>query len=77
MTWNTWSDSSCILVDITNIQDVKTKGMSVTVLQGITEAQWTSLGLSDKKTVFAWYMEVTASTGILKIRQIRVNYNTM
>lgn len=77
VTWKTWNGSSWILVDITNIQYVKTKGMSVTVLQGITEAQWASLGLSDKKIRFAWYMEVTASTDILKIRQIRVNYNTM
>ncbi|MBE6068091.1 MAG: hypothetical protein E7211_10445 [Clostridium lundense] len=77
VTWRGWNGSSWVLVDKTNIQDVKTKGMSVTVLQGITEAQWASLGLSDKKIRFAWYMEVTASTDILKIRQIRVNYNTM
>lgn len=75
VTWKAWNGGSWVLVDITNMQDVKTKGMSVAVLQGITEAQWTSLGLSNKNIRFAWYMEVTASTDILKIKQIRVNYN--
>ncbi|APM39830.1 hypothetical protein [Clostridium kluyveri] len=28
----------------------------VSVLQGITEMQWTPLGLLDKKIKFAWYM---------------------
>ncbi|UZQ49975.1 hypothetical protein [Clostridium kluyveri] len=72
-----WNRSSWILLDITNMEDVKTKGMTVSVLQGITEAQWTSLGLSDKKIRFAWYMEITASTDVLKLKEIRVSYNTM
>jgi len=62
-------------LDITNIEDVKSKGMSAAVLQGITEAQWISLGLSSRKIRFAWYMEITASTDVLKLRAIRVNYN--
>ncbi|WP_147564967.1 hypothetical protein [Clostridium tyrobutyricum] len=74
--WKAWNGSSWVLVDITNMQDAKSKGMSVAVLQGITEAQWTSLGLSSKKIKFAWYMEVVASTDVLKLKQIRVNYNT-
>lgn len=76
LTWKTWDGSSWVLVDITNMQDVKTKGMSVEVLQGITEAKWTSLGLLNKTVRFAWYMEVTSSVDILKLKQIRVNYNT-
>ncbi|KZL93979.1 hypothetical protein [Clostridium magnum] len=76
VSWKTCNGSSWVLVDITNIQDVKNKGMSVTILQGITEAQWTSLGISNKKIRFAWYMEVTSSTDILKLKQVRVNYNT-
>lgn len=77
VTWKAWNGSSWVLVDITNMQDVKTKGMSVVTLQGITEAQWTSLGLSNKKIRFAWYMEVTSSADILKLKQIRLNYNTV
>lgn len=77
VSWKAWNSSSWGLVDITNMQDVKSKGMSVLVLQGITEAQWTSLDLSNKKIRFAWYMEITSSTDILKLKQIRVNYNTV
>ncbi|QCH27786.1 hypothetical protein [Clostridium tyrobutyricum] len=76
-TWKAWNGSSWVLVDIENMQDVKLKGMSVADLQGITEAQWTSLGLLDKKMRFAWYMEITSSTDILKLKQIRVNYNAV
>ncbi len=75
ISWKAWDGSLWILVDITNIQDVKSKGMSAADLQGITEAQWTSLGLSDKRMRFAWYMEVSSSTDILKLKEIRVNYN--
>ncbi|WP_195510004.1 hypothetical protein [Clostridium tyrobutyricum] len=77
VSWKAWDGSSWILVDITNMQDVKSKGMSSADLQGITEAQWTSLGLLDKKMRFAWYMEITSSTDILKLKQIRVNYNAV
>lgn len=76
VSWKAWNGSSWKLVDITNMQDGKSKGMSVSVIQGITEAQWTSLDLSNKKIRFAWYMEITASTDVLKLKQIRVNYNT-
>lgn len=76
VSWKAWDGGSWILVDATNIEDVKSKGMSVAALQGITEEQWTALGLSNKKIRFAWYMEVNSSTDILKLRQIRVNYNT-
>lgn len=76
VSWKAWNGSSWGLVDITNMQDVKSKGMSVSVIQGITEAQWTSLDLSNKKIRFAWYMEITESTDVLKLKQIRVNYNT-
>jgi hypothetical protein len=75
--WEAWNGSSWILVDITNMEDVKTKGMTVTTLQGITEAQWTSLGLSDKKIRLAWYMEVSSSTDVLKLKEVRINYNTV
>jgi len=74
--WKSWNGSSWVSVDITNMEDVKTKGMTILVLQGVTEAQWTSLGLLDKKIRFTWYMEITASTDILKLKEIRVNYNT-
>lgn len=77
VSWKAWNGGLWVLVDITNIQDVKTKGMSVTVLQGITEAQWTSLGLTNKTIRFTWYMELNSSTDILKLKQIRVNYNTV
>lgn len=77
VTWKAWNGSSWVLIDITNMEDVKTKGMSVATFQGITEAQWTSLGLSNKKLRFAWYMEVTSSADVLKLKQIRINYNTM
>lgn len=76
VSWKVWNGSSWELVDITNMQDVKSKGMSVSVIQGITEAQWTSLDLSNKKIRFAWYMEIIASTDVLKLKQIKVNYNT-
>lgn len=76
VSWKAWNSSSWGLVDITNMQDVKSKGMSVAILHGITEAQWTSLDLSNKKIRFAWYMEITSSTDVLKLKQIRVNYNT-
>lgn len=75
VSWKAWNGSSWVLVDMSNIQDVKSKGMSVAVLQGITEAQLTTLGLSNKKMRFAWYMEIIASTDVLKLKQIRVNYN--
>ncbi|WP_446898892.1 hypothetical protein ACSVC9_02995 [Clostridium sp. LBM24168] len=77
VSWKAWNGSSWILVDITNMEDVKTKGMSVSVLQGITEAQWTSLGLSNKKMRFGWYMEVAASTDVLKLKELRINYNVI
>jgi hypothetical protein len=77
VSWKAWDGSSWILVDITNMQDVKSKGMSAADLQGITEAQWTSLGLSDKKMRFAWYMEVSSSTDILKLKELRINYNVI
>ncbi|AOR24894.2 hypothetical protein [Clostridium taeniosporum] len=76
VSWKAWNSSSWGLVDMTNMQDVKSKGMSISVLQGITEAQWTSLDLSNKKIRFAWYMEITSSTDVLKLKQIRINYNT-
>lgn len=76
VSWKVWNGSSWELVDITNMQDVKSKGMSVSVIQGITETQWTSLDLSNKKIRFAWYMEIIASTDVLKLKQIKVNYNT-
>ncbi len=75
--WKAWNESLWVLVDITNMEDVKTKGMTVSVLQGITEAQWTSLGISDKKIRFAWHMEISSSTDVLKLKEIRVNYNTV
>lgn len=75
VTWKAWNGGSWVLVDITNIQDVKTKGMSVATLQGITEAQWTSLGLANKTIRFAWYMELSASTDVIRLMQIRINYN--
>lgn len=74
--WKTWSGSTWDTINIYNLEDIKTSGMSVAILQGITEVQWTSLNLSNKKIRFAWYMEITASTDILKLKQIRVNYNT-
>jgi hypothetical protein len=77
VSWKAWDGSSWILVDITNMQDVKSKGMSAADLQGITEAQWTSLGLSYKRIRFAWYMEVSSSADVLKLKEIRVNYNTV
>ncbi|APM39922.1 hypothetical protein [Clostridium kluyveri] len=75
--WKAWNGSSWILVDIENMHDVKIKGMSTADLQGITEAQWTSLGLLDKKIRFAWYMEVSSSTDILKLKELRINYNVI
>jgi len=66
VSWKAWDGSSWALVDITNMEDVKTKGMTITTLQGITEAQWTSLGLSDKKIRLAWYMEVSSSADVLR-----------
>lgn len=77
VSWKSWDGSSWILVDITNMQDVKSKGMTVAVLQGITEAQWTALGLLNKKMRFGWYMEISGSTDELKLNQIRVNYDTV
>ncbi|AND85557.1 hypothetical protein GTH52_01100 [Clostridium tyrobutyricum] len=77
VSWKVWDGSSWILVDITNMQDVKSKGMSAAVLQGISEAQWTSLGLSDKRIRFAWYMEVSSSTDILKLKELRINYSLL
>ena len=59
------------------MEDVKARGMTVATLQGISETQWMSLGLSDKKIRFAWCMEITVSTDILKLKEIRVNYITM
>jgi len=50
--------------------------MTVSTLQGITEAQWTSLGLTNREIRFAWYMEINSSTDILKLKQLRINYNT-
>lgn len=75
--WKTWSGSDWNIINADNFDDVKTNGMMVAVLQGITEPQWTSLSLSNKKIRFAWYMEITASTDILKLKQIRINYNTI
>ncbi|WP_147565162.1 hypothetical protein [Clostridium tyrobutyricum] len=75
VSWKVWNGSSWVLVDITNIEDVKSKGMPAAVLQGITEAQWTSIGLSNKKIRFGWYMEVTVSSDVLKLKEIRINYN--
>lgn len=77
VSWKSWDGSSWILVDITNMQDVKSKGMTVAVIQGITEAQWTSLGLLNKKVRFGWYMEISGSTDKLKLNQVRVNYDTV
>lgn len=77
VTWKSWDGSSWILVDVTNMQDVKSKGMTVAVLQGITEDEWTSLGLLNKKMRFGWYMEISGSTDELKLNQVRVNYNTV
>ncbi|OCA97880.1 hypothetical protein [Clostridium beijerinckii] len=74
--WKTWNGSVWNIINANNSEDIKTNGMSVAILQGITEAQWTSLNLSNKKIRFAWYMEIAASTDILKLKQIRVNYNT-
>ncbi|KOF56114.1 hypothetical protein AGR56_04110 [Clostridium sp. DMHC 10] len=74
VTWKAWDGSSWILVDVTNMQDIKSKGMTVAVIQGIAEAQWTSLGLLNKKMRFGWYMEVTTSTDVLKLKQVIINY---
>lgn len=74
--WKTWDGSAWNIINANNSEDIKTSGMSVAILQEITEVQWTSLDLSNKKIRFAWYMEITSSTDILKLKQIRVNYNT-
>ncbi|WP_373845534.1 hypothetical protein [Clostridium sp.] len=75
--WKAWNGSAWVLVDITNMKDVKTKGMTASVLQGITEAQWTYLGISNKKIRFGWHMEITSSTDVFKLKEIRVNYSTV
>lgn len=75
--WKTWNGITWNIVNADNSDDVKTKGMSVAVLQGITGTQWTSLGLSNKKIRFAWYMDIASSTDILKLKQIILNYNTV
>lgn len=77
VSWKAWNSSLWGLVDITNMQDLKSKGMSVAILQGITEAQWRSLDISNKKIRFAWYVEIASSTDVLKLKQIRINYSTM
>ncbi|APM39836.1 hypothetical protein [Clostridium kluyveri] len=63
------------------IYDKKTtKGnfdIKILTSKGITEAQWTSLGLSDEKIRFAWYMEVSLSMDVLRLKEVRVNYNTV
>jgi hypothetical protein len=75
--WKTWNGSAWNVINLNNLEDIKTNGMSVAILQGITEAQWTSLNLSNKKIRFAWYMEITSNTDVLKLNEMRVNYNTL
>jgi len=75
--WKTWNGSAWEIINADNSDDIKSKGMSVSVFQGITETQWTSLNISNKKIRFAWYMEITSSTDVLKLKEIRVNYNTV
>lgn len=77
ITWKSWNGESWILIDIDNIEDIKNKGMSNSDIQSITEAQWTSLDISHKRIRFAWYMEIKSSEDVLKLKEIRVNYNTI
>ena len=75
--WKTWYEGYWNIININNSEDIKTKGMSISVLQGITEAQWTSLDISNKRIRFAWYMEIESSEDVLRLKEIRVNYNTV
>lgn len=58
------------------MQDVKDRGMTKATLETITEAQWTSLGLSNKKIRFAWYMEQINLNSPVIVRQIKLEYKT-
>lgn len=74
--YKTWNSSSWVSVDKNNLDDVKTKGMSVDILQGITQSQWNSLGLESKKLRFVFYMEIASISDELKLKQLTLNYET-
>lgn len=76
VSFKSWNGSSWINVDKNNLENVKNNGMSTDALQGITQSQWSSLGLESKKLRFAFYMEITSSSDELKLKQITLNYET-
>ena len=75
-TWKSWYNNAWVSLDINNIQDVKDRGMTKATLEAITESQWTSLGLSNKKIRFAWYMEQVNLSSPVIVRQIKLDYKT-
>lgn len=76
VTWKAWYNNAWVSLDISNMQDVKDRGMTKATLEAITEAQWTSLGLSNKKIRFAWYMEQVNLNSPVIVRQIKLDYKT-
>lgn len=74
--WKAWGNNAWITVDINNMEDIKVKGMNKEVLEAITEAQWSSLGLSNKKIRFAWYMEQPNTNSKVSVSQIKLDYKT-
>ncbi len=76
VTWKAWYNNAWVSLDINNMQDLKDRGMTKATLEAITEAQWTSLGLSNKKIRFAWYMEQVNLNSPVIVRQIKLDYKT-
>ncbi|MBU3100657.1 MULTISPECIES: hypothetical protein [Clostridium] len=72
-TWKAWN-GSWISVDVSAISNVKNTGMIASVLNGITAAQWATLGANYQELRFAYYMEQAAKGDICNIDKIRVNY---
>jgi hypothetical protein len=73
-TWKAWNGSSWISVGTSDINNVKSNGMTPSILNAITETQWTTF-LGGRQTIrFAYYLEQNLTNETCNIDHIRVNY---
>lgn len=61
ITWRAYDGSNWIVVDINDLDDVASKGMTVAAFNGITEAVWKQ-ELANLKVRFAYYLDLSSVT---------------
>ncbi|SHH59470.1 hypothetical protein [Clostridium grantii] len=74
VTWKTFY-GAWVDIDKNDLNTIKTSGMSINTISSITETEWQTLCGTSKKVRFAFCMEISSTSDVLKINEIRLNYN--